>query len=427
VRDERRNWRIASYHVRHLKAYCHTLHQEAYYRWAHKKLPADAEDATHWAEISRHCDLAPELQQEIMLNQADIAADRGDLDLALELCWSAVRLLPYRREPWGALCEYELRGKSPRRASVMADIMTMFRKPVESGYPSSDKYHSWQGLTLQCRAIRACANFYYDNGDAKAGDATEARVRTLEKAAHEKFGKKFSVLHATRGRPQEALVTRHRLLATALEPLSVEYIFAIDADDMESRDQLREYRHVIVQEPNGCVKAWNTAAAVCEGQVMVQMSDDWMPCLQWDGLMWLMLEEAAKGQLGIRKTDTLMPGTLGTIPMVLAISDGHREDPLLCMAILTRARYVHQGHQMFSPEYFGVYSDNEFSYRAHRDGVVIQARHITMRHDHPTFAGKPFAEWDATHRRQNAPERYQEGKAVFLRRNPEPEAAQWAP
>lgn len=427
VRDERRNWRIASYHVRFLQAYCHTLHQEAYYRWAHKKLPADAEEATHWAEISQHCDLAAELRHEILLNQADIAADKGDLDMALELCWSAVRLMPYRRDAWGALCEYELRGKSPRRASIMADIMATFRKPVESGYPSSDKYHSWQGLTLQCRAIRACANYYYDNGDPKSGDVQEARVRNLEKQAHEKFGKKFSVLHATRGRPQEALKTRHRMLATALEPMSIEYIFAIDADDMESRDQLREYRHVIVQEPNGCVKAWNLAASVSEGQVMVQMSDDWMPCMQWDGLMWLMLDEAAKGKLGIRKTDTLMPGTLGTVPLVLAISDGHREDPLLCMAILTRGRYLQQASQLFGPEYFGVYSDNEFSYRAYRDAVVVQARHITMRHDHPTFAGKPFSEWDATHQRQNDAQRYVEGKAVFLRRNPEPQAAQWAP
>lgn len=418
VRDDLRNWRIASYNVRFTEAYCHTLHQEAYYRWAHKKQPRDAEEATKWAEVAQHFNLAPELRYEITLNQADIAADRGELDLALELSWNAVRLLPYRRDAWGALCEYELRANIPRRATVMADIMTMFRKPAESGYPSSDKYYSWQGLTLQCRAIRACANYYFDQGDRKGGEATEARVRSLEKQAHDKYHKKFSVLHATRGRPQQALITRHRMLASALEPLSVEYIFAIDADDMQSRQQLREYRHVIVEEPHGCVKAWNTAAAICEGQVLVQMSDDWTPCLQWDGLMWLMLDETAKAKLGIRKTDALMPGMVGQTPMVLAISDGRRADTLLCMAILTRARYVAQGSEMFSAEYFGVFSDTEFSHRAINDGVVVKAEHIEFRHEHPMFKGIPFDQWDETHKRQNAPERYEEGKAIFLRRNP---------
>ena len=31
---------------------------------------------------------------------------------------------------------------------------------------------------------------------------------------------------------------------------------------------------------------------------------------------------------------------------------------------------------------------------------------------------KPFADWDETHRRQNAPERYREGVEIFNRRNP---------
>lgn len=428
VRDEQRNWRIASYHTRYLKAYCHTLHQEAYYKWGRSKDPKDAEEATRWAEISRACDLAPELQMEILLNQADIVADRGDLDHALELSWAAVRLMPYRRDPWGALCEYELRSKAPRRAVVMADIMTVFKKPQESGYPASDKYHSWQGALLQCRAIRACANLYYDAGDKKSGDLTEARVRKIEQQAFEKMGRKFSVLHATRGRPQQALITRHRMLASAVEPMAVEYIFAIDADDKESLDALREHRHVIVENPNGCVKAWNAAAAASSGHVLVQMSDDWLPCLQWDALMWLMLKEATEARGGKNEQ-------VGSIPLVLAISDDQRADTLLCMAILTRARYHQQFDvveyeypvsgtpgtlpYMFAPHYFGVFSDTEFSHRARKDGVVVEAPHITFRHQHPMFEGKPFDQWDATHQRQNAPERYEEGKAIFMRRNPD--------
>ena len=450
VRDPMRNWRIASYQLRHLNAYAHTLHQEAYYRWCEGKRPEDAEAATKWAEIAQHVDTPSELRMEILLNQADIAGDK-DPDLAIELCWHAVRLAPHRRDPWGALCEYELRAKDPRRASIMADIMGMFKKPPESGFPSSDKYFSWQGLNLQCRAIRACANHYRDRGDMQKAEVVEARAINLEKAAHDRFGNKFSVLHATRGRPQQALITRHRLLASAVEPMAVEYIFAVDEDDKESMEVLRDYKHVIVREPCGCVKAWNAAAAASTGHVLVQMSDDWMPCVQWDGLMWLMLGDAALERLG-RRSDAPYEGisigranAIQSVPLVLAINDGHRADSLLCMAILTRVRYEAQfepytekelsliptfvatgkkislgiGPYLFHPDYFGVFSDTEFSFRAYRDGVVVEAKHINFRHEHPMFAGKPFEEWDHTHQRQNAPERYAEGEAIFKRRNPD--------
>jgi len=105
--------------------------------------------------------------------------------------------------------------------------------------------------------------------------------------------------------------------------------------------------------------------------------------------------------------------------MVLHISDGHRTDSLMCMAILTRKRYEDQGGEMFSPEYFGVFSDNEFSFRAYRDGVVVNGSRIHFQHQHPIFEGKPPEQWDATHARQNAPERYAEGEAIFRRRNPD--------
>ena len=51
------------------------------------------------------------------------------------------------------------------------------------------------------------------------------------------------------------------------------------------------------------------------------------------------------------------------------------------------------------------------------DGVVVEARHLTFVHKHPVFDGKPVEEWDETHKRQNAPERYAEGEAIFRRRN----------
>jgi len=254
----------------------------------------------------------------------------------------------------------------------------------------------------------------------------EEGARKAEKTVFDAHGRRFSLLHATRGRPQKAIETRNNFLAAALNPLCIEHIFAIDENDKESLEKLKWYRHVVVKEPRGCVKAWNAAAADSTGQVLIQLSDDWAPCQHWDEFMWLMFAEAAQ------KKGTPVEET----PLVLAISDGHRKDDLLCMAILTRARYEQQAENtmvdwddpgagmdegepyLFHPDYSGVFSDNEFSVRAYDAGIVIQAKHITLEHQHPLWEGKPVEEWHETTRRQNEDARYIEGKEIFNRRNP---------
>jgi len=141
------------------------------------------------------------------------------------------------------------------------------------------------------------------------------------------------------------------------------------------------------------VAAWNAAARQCRGEVLVQLSDDWRPTKGWDTAILDAIGETSA-------------------PAVLAVSDGHRTDDLLCMAILTRARYNQQGY-LFHPEFFSMFSDNWFSYCAFRDGVVIDARdRITFEHLHPAF-GK--AEMDETYARSNDAKQYEEGAATFTK------------
>jgi hypothetical protein len=147
----------------------------------------------------------------------------------------------------------------------------------------------------------------------------------------------------------------------------------------------------------GCVAAWNAGAHLARGKLLVQLSDDWIPCQGWD----------TKLMAAIPNIDA---------PAVVAVNDGHRRDDLLCMAILTRARWEAQGREMFSPEYLSVFSDNEFSVRAFGDGVVIDAREsITFEHAHPAFGR---AESDKTYAESNSAERYRSGLATYNRRNP---------
>jgi hypothetical protein len=402
-RDLMRNRRVMAFHLRHLNAFAFEMHREWFYDWAHKKKPEDAEEATKWAEIAQQTKCMAEQRYDMLLHQARIAAER-DVEHAMDLCWSAIRINPRSRAGWGDLAGYELRAARGGRAAVATAFMQSIPKQRANGYPHSDHYYGWQGLHLRALTLRA------------AGQPDEAQK--LEDEVFAKNGKRISLLHATRGRAKKALEARNTWFRSAFVPLGVEHIFAIDADDKESLELLKNYRHVIVNEPRGCVKAWNAAAAASSGQVLMQLSDDWTPPADWDALVWDALEMAATERRG--KLPVLTPQNIadvGSVPLVLAVHDNHRTDALLCMAILTRARYEHQGAEMFSAEYFGVWSDNEFTLRAYDDGVVVQAQHIVFDHAHPIWQGKPVEQWDETYRRQNAPERYEEGLAIFNRRN----------
>jgi hypothetical protein len=209
----------------------------------------------------------------------------------------------------------------------------------------------------------------------------------------------ISLLHATRGRAEGALQAKQAWLEAAFDPQPVEHIFAFDCDDPESLARLGSARHVVVpEEGKGCVAAWNLAAAASKGDVLIQMSDDWVPLKHWDRKIIERFRDVSK-------------------PGVLKISDGRRVDDLLCMAIFTRSWLEALGGEFLSAEYFGVYSDDEFSFRAYEAGVVIDARDLVFQHRHPNYDHSlPF---DETHQRQNAPARKSSGRDLFLKRNPQ--------
>jgi hypothetical protein len=187
-----------------------------------------------------------------------------------------------------------------------------------------------------------------------------------------------------------AYKARATWLDRAADPDAVEHIFALDPDD-ETIGPFLTCRHVI-NHGRGPVAAWNEAAKFSKGDILIQLSDDWDPPMHWDKLI---LAKFA----GI------------TTPAVLAISDGAREDNLLCMAILNRARYENQGY-LFHSEFFSVFSDNHFTDRAYADGVVIEAKDIVIEHLHPAF---DKGEMDETYARSNAPANYEIGKNILAR------------
>ena len=289
-----------------------------------------------------------------------------------QLYLQAVAIDPSRREAYAELCKGAFARQKPEEMMAWARCLKAQPKPQE--WPWNARRSLWgrEGVEAHAMALRA-------NMDFVGADTHELNFL-------KRNGAKISLLHATRGRVQQAAAARRKWFDKAANPDAIEHIFAIDADDRESIQYLTLWRHCIVQGDGGPVRAWNLAAERSHGEVLIQLSDDWEPPMHWDKLILDRIGDTSK-------------------PAVLQISDGHRTDDLMCMAILTRARYLDQGY-LFHPDFFSMYSDNWFSECAHSDGVVIDAQDLVFEHLHPVF-GK--GGMDAIYARSNDEANYKAG------------------
>ena len=296
-----------------------------------------------------------------------------------DMLLQALAVDPTRPEAYGELALANI-PFDPQASLGWSAAMLALPMPPEPPWNLRRAYYGQLGIGLRGMALRA-------NGRQEEANALEGNHFI-------RHGAKISLLHATRGRPAQAWRCRMNWLRAAHNPDAIEHIFGLDADDYASAP-LATVRNVVNQPimGDGPVGAWNACAAASSGQVLVQLSDDWEPVQGWDTAILSAIGDICK-------------------PAVLAVSDGHRKDDLLCMAILTRARYNQQGY-LFHPEFFSMHSDNWFSKCAFRDGVVIDARdRITFEHLHPAF-GK--GEMDETYARSNADYRYKTGAGILRR------------
>jgi glycosyltransferase involved in cell wall biosynthesis len=297
-----------------------------------------------------------------------------DIQTRITMLTQALVTDPGRREAYGELA-LALLTVAPTKSLGLTKAMLALDMPQNPPWNLRRPYYGALGISLRGMALRA--NSCIEEADI------------LETNHFLKHGKKISLLHATRGRPQKAWLCRKEWLRRAKNPDAIEHIFAIDHDD-EASLPLCLANHIALTT-TGCVAAWNAAARKSRGDVLVQVSDDFEPPMGWDELILAELGDTSS-------------------PKVLAVSDGTRNDDLLCMAIMTRKRYKEQGH-MFHPEFVSMYSDTWFSHKAFADGVVIDARdRLVFQHNHPLF-GK--GEWDETYARSNSDENYAQGEKVF--------------
>jgi hypothetical protein len=189
----------------------------------------------------------------------------------------------------------------------------------------------------------------------------------------------ISLLHSSRGRPEQAAVTAMEWFSKATGEREIEYILSLDSDDPELfrygtqfvrliRQTSCEHfglRIIIDQNPN-VVAATNRAVSISKGDWISVVCDDTSCCEKWD-----MEIETAVQKAGKKLTD----------PWLLHVFDGIRTD-IVTMPIMSRALCNKLGEHVFYPEYSSMYADDDITAVAKLLGVYIKDHSLLFQHRH---------------------------------------------
>ena len=233
-----------------------------------------------------------------------------------------------------------------------------------------------------------------------ASDFVWAEVRMFSLMQDTRYTRwKFSLVHPSRGRPQQAVSAMKTWVTRCSNHNDIEYILSLDSDDAAS------YLHEVelgfgkldlklaINPNTNVVGALNVGARLATGKVLIYVSDDVEPLPCWDTeIQDAVLFDADR-------------------EFALFISDGNQRD-LQTQAIMSKKYYDRWGY-IYYPEYKSMFADNDYMHRALAAGVVIDGTHLTFKHNHYTVGGMP---WDATYAAENSPDKMTWGKQLFERR-----------
>jgi len=326
---------------------------------------------------------------EILLNLAQTAG-QDSRKLAAE----AYAIMPDRREALALLCNYSLIDRDYPTALTLARKMMETDKPNRSYWSQNNEWYGWKAAELYRQCLRL-------NGDPAEADLEFVLNLDYEKPV-------FSIIHATLGRPEQALQIREMWLSRARYPENVEYIFGLHSFDDPSVKYLSGFKHTVT-DAKGAAINYDTAAGASTGRIIIQAQDDCYPPDGWDVELAKLIPDASK-------------------PVFVAPFDGHRADRISVNSIMTRAYMEIKAKRdpgengFFHTGYTTVFPDTENSFRAIHDGIhgvceYIDAPDFLIYHDHPLY--NPGVPYDATYEWENATENYQTGLEVFVKRNPE--------
>lgn len=172
---------------------------------------------------------------------------------------------------------------------------------------------------------------------------------------------KFTLIHPTRHRPQQAFATHAKWMSLADDFMHLEYILSVDKDDTFDYKKTFWQANVVRNDNKTAIEAINFAAKKAKGDVLIVVSDDTDAPENWDTL----LCEALTG-----KSD-----------FVAKVDDGI-QPTLVTMPIMDRKYYKRYGY-IYNPLYDHLFVDQELTAVAIMTGKYIKLP-LTFPHLHYT-------------------------------------------
>lgn len=208
----------------------------------------------------------------------------------------------------------------------------------------------------------------------------------------------FSLCHATARLPNGWRAAYECWRERCDDWSKVEYILSVDTADMERWPVVPG---PLVTENLGrqcAVDAWNSAGKYATGRFLITAADDLFPPPHWDTEL-LKVIPSLDGEYVIEVKSGTSPAD---------------DEWMRCQlhSFMTRPYYERIGN-LFYPEYVGYYADIDFTEMAKRDGVMVDARHLTFQHRH--WIGTNVGQ-DEVYMRQASDANTQLGMAILGKR-----------
>lgn len=199
----------------------------------------------------------------------------------------------------------------------------------------------------------------------------------------------ISLIHPSRGRPNEAKACRNSWLIKMSCDAPREYIIALDQSDpsLSDYEEIFYPGEVFVSNSKSAIEATNNAAWVCKGDIIVVISDDFECFENWD----IKITEALEGKSGVLKTFDRAQKYICTMP------------------IMTRDYYESKGH-IYNPDYGHMFCDTHLTHVADLEGKLIIRNDLVFPHNHYS-TGK--SKKDALNIKNDST--WAQGEATYLR------------
>lgn len=204
---------------------------------------------------------------------------------------------------------------------------------------------------------------------------------------------KFSLIHPSRGRPQQAYGTVTEWISKSGN-VEVEHILSIDTSDPLKVEYDNLFPSYLCNDNKSVVEATNNAAKQATGDVLIYLSDDFKCPDNWGELI------EAKGLTGewvLKVDDCLQPFNVA----------------VLTIPIMSRSVYNKLGY-FWHPEYKSMFCDEHLYWKAKLNNWLVMAPELKFPHHHYSV-GK--AQHDETYKNSEA--NWDQGKAVFAKHKAE--------